>query len=97
MDRTLFLLGTLGLANENELHVLEHSDETDSISHIIFRHAHEIHSISSCPRPDAKYVIGTSYNVGRTSIRIFLSKFYDLKELHHYYSKEEQFSSSKLT
>ncbi|KAJ3366526.1 Protein tssc1 [Allomyces javanicus] len=63
-ERSLFLIGTLGLASENELHLIEYcEDRPDTVAHVEFRHSHEIHAIASCPNRDAKHVIATSYNV----------------------------------
>ncbi|ORZ38326.1 WD40-repeat-containing domain protein [Catenaria anguillulae PL171] len=62
-DRTMFLVGTLGLASENELHVVEHLEETSTLVSAVFRHPHEISAIAACPVADAKHVVATSYNI----------------------------------
>ncbi|KAI9217648.1 hypothetical protein BC828DRAFT_249782 [Blastocladiella britannica] len=84
-DRTQFLLGTLGLACENEVHLIQHNDSDDSddhdrrygnntggtLSHVVFRHPHEIHCMATSASPDAANLLATCYNVvGERSTRM---------------------------
>jgi len=61
-ERTKFLVASLSLKHENEVHLLDFDDDTFEVNSIIFRHpAGEVWSLASCPaRPDLFF---TTYSV----------------------------------
>jgi len=48
-DRNIFLLGTVGVTGDNEVHLLEYDDDQNQIYNASFPHPNEIWSISAVP------------------------------------------------
>ena len=64
-DRNRFVLGSLELKGDNELHVLEFNEDTNEVScQKAFAHANEIWSCASCPAPEHSELVFTTFSTG---------------------------------
>ena len=61
-DHNKFVVGTLDLAGNNELHVLDFNEDTNEVvSQRAFKHEHEIWGIATCPAPEHTELVCTTY------------------------------------
>ena len=64
-DRNRFVVGSLDLRGDNELHVLEFNEDTNEVAcQKAFAHPHEIWSCASCPAPEHTELLCTTYSTG---------------------------------
>ena len=71
-DRNCFVVGSLDLRGDNELHVLEFNEDTNEVwCQNVFAHPHEIWHAASCPAPEhAELVVTTSSSGGELRAKL---------------------------
>lgn len=55
-ERNRWLAGTLGLASDNQVHLIDYDEDSDQITATQYHHPNEIHSISACPYNSRNFV-----------------------------------------
>ena len=64
-DRNRFVVASLELKGDNELHVLEFNEDTNEVGcQAVFAHPHEVWACASCPAPEHTELICTTYSNG---------------------------------
>lgn len=64
-DRNTFLLASLVLRGDNEVHVLEFNEDTNELwCQRVYAHPHEVWSCSSCPAPEHLELLITTHSTG---------------------------------
>lgn len=64
-DRNRFVVGSLDLRGDNELHVLEFNEDTNDVCcQNIFAHPHEVWSCATCPAPEHAELVCTTFSTG---------------------------------
>ena len=64
-DRNRFLVASLELKGDNELHVLEFNEDTNEVGCLkAFAHTQEVWSLASCPAPEHAELVCTTYSTG---------------------------------
>ncbi|KAI9140399.1 WD40-repeat-containing domain protein [Paraphysoderma sedebokerense] len=48
-ERNTFLIGTLGLGGDNEIHLLDFDEDVSELNSIVYTHPNEVWSITACP------------------------------------------------
>lgn len=64
-DHNKFVLSTLELKGENELHVIDFNEDTNEVSCThVFSHPHEVWACASCPAPEHADLCFTTFSTG---------------------------------
>ena len=71
-DHNTFVVGTLELRGENELHAISFNEDTNEVwCQRVYSHPHEVWACATCPEPENQELVMTTYSTGaeqRTSL-----------------------------
>jgi len=64
-DHNTFLVASLALRGENEVHVIEFNEDTNEVwCPLVYSHPHEVWNCASCPAPDHAELLLTTHSNG---------------------------------